>query len=118
MMRLRKRDLQTVYLKKRKVDLDDEATEIITYPYDPIPVQMNVQAASGTVNAQIYGSALSTMKSCKYQGDLINEAHNELDGVCVYVDKNENPDFIIKSIQTYSTHKNIMLERADGNHGS
>jgi hypothetical protein len=116
-MRLRERDLKTVYLKRRKVAHDDEAEEIITYPYDPIELRMNVQAASGTVNAQIYGSKLETMKSCKYQGDEINEGQNELDGVCVYVDKDEEPDFTIKSIQTFSTHKNIMLERND-NRGS
>lgn len=112
-MRLREKDLQTVYLKKRKVELDEEATEIVTYPYDPIELRMNVQAASGTVNAQIYGSKLESMKACKYQGDKINEGQNELDGICVYVGKDEDPDFIIKSINTFSTHKNIMLERND-----
>lgn len=116
-MRLRERDLQIVYLKKRKVTHDEEAEEIITYPFDPIELSMNVQAASGTVNAQIYGRKLETMKACKYQGDTINEAQNELDGVCVYVGKDEEPDFTIKSIQTFSTHKNIMLERND-NRGS
>jgi len=116
-MRLSKRSLKTVYLKKRKVELDDEATEIVSYPEEPIELKMNVQAASGTVNAQIYGSTLAIMKACKYQGNLINEAENELDGICVYVDKAENPDFKIVSIQTFSTHKNIMLERMDA-HGS
>lgn len=116
-MRLRERDLQTVYLKKRKVTHDEEAEEIVIYPFDPIELRMNVQAASGTVNVQIYGSKLETMKACKYQGDTINEAQNELDGVCVYVGKDEEPDFTIKSIQTFSTHKNIMLERND-NRGS
>ena len=112
-MKLRERDMQTVYLKKREVILDEEATEIITYPFEPIELRMNVQAASGTVNAQIYGSKLETMKACKYQGDKINESQNELDGICVYVGKDEEPDFTIKSIQTFSTHKNIMLERND-----
>jgi len=116
-MRLRERDLQTVYLKKRKVTHDEEAEEIITYPFEPIELRMNVQTASGTVNAQIYGSKLETMKACKYQGDKISESQNELDGICVYVGKDEEPDFTIKSIQTFSTHKNIMLERND-NRGS
>lgn len=116
-MRLKERDLQTVYLKKRKVTHDEEAEEIVTYPFDPIEIRMNVQAASGTVNAQIYGSKLETMKACKYQGDKINEGQNELDGICVYVGKDEEPDFTIKSIQTFSAHKNIMLERND-NRGS
>ncbi len=42
-MRLRERDLQTVYLKKRKVTHDEEAEEIITYPFDPIDLRMNVK---------------------------------------------------------------------------
>ncbi|MFS0980221.1 hypothetical protein [Enterococcus casseliflavus] len=116
-MRLRERDLQTVYLKKRKVTHDEEAEEIVTYPFEPIELLMNIQAASGSVNAHIYGSKLETMKACKYQGDKINEGQNELDGICVYVGKDEKPDFTIKSIQTFSTHKNIMLERND-NRGS
>ncbi|MFB8545312.1 hypothetical protein ACFC6K_05070 [Enterococcus casseliflavus] len=116
-MRLLKNDLQTVYLKKRKVTHDEEAEEIVTYPFELIELRMNVQAASGSVNAQIYGSKLETIKACKYQGDKISESQNELDGICVYVGKDEEPDFTIKSIQTFSTHKNIMLERND-NRGS
>lgn len=106
-----------LYFAYRLLYYDEEAEEIITYPFDPIELSMNVQAASGTVNAQIYGSKLETMKACKYQGDKISESQNELDGICVYVGKDEEPDFTIKSIQTFSTHKNIMLERND-NRGS
>lgn len=117
-MRLSKRSLKTVYLKKRKVELDDEATEIVSYPDEPVKIEMTVQAASGTINAQIYGNKLETMKACKYQGDKITEFENELDGICVYVEKEESPDFEIVSIQTFSTHKNIMLGRIDGGRGS
>lgn len=111
-MRLRERDLVTVYLKRTEFDQDDEGNDIIKY-LDPIQVRMNIQSASGTVNAQIYGSKLSSMKSCKYQGDELKEARDENSGVCVYVGKYEQPDYKVVSIQPFSTHINVMLERTD-----
>lgn len=115
-MRLRKRDLTTVYLKRTELSQDDEGNDIIKY-LDPIALEMNVQSASGAVNAQIYGSQLSSMKSCKYQGDELKESRDENSGICVYVDKDEQPDYKIKSIQPFSTHLNVMLER-NGDIGS
>lgn len=112
MMRLRERDLQTVYLKRTQLDQDDEGNDIIKH-LDPVPLRMNVQSASGAVNAQIYGSKLSSMKSCKYQGDELTEGKDENSGVCVYVEPEETPDYKITSIQPFSTHINVMLERND-----
>lgn len=111
-MRLRERDLSTVYLKRTELDQDDEGNDIVKY-LDPIPLKMNVQSANGTVNAQIYGSKLSSMKSCKYQGDELKEGRDENSGVCVYVTKDEQPDYKVVSIQPFSTHLNVMLERND-----
>ncbi|MCH4169411.1 MAG: hypothetical protein LKF42_09160 [Streptococcaceae bacterium] len=113
-MRLRNNDLTTVYL--RRVDAentqDDEGNDIINY-LKAIELKMNVQSASGSVNAQIYGSKLSSMKSCKYQGNELKEGRDENCGVCVYVSKDSTPDYKISSIQTFSTHINVMLERND-----
>lgn len=114
-MRLRERDLVTVYLKRTEFDQDDEGNDITKY-LDPVALRMNVQSASGTVNAQIYGSKLSSMKSCKYQGTELKEGRDENSGVCVYVDKGSEPDYKIKSIQPFSTHLNVMLEMND-DHG-
>lgn len=114
-MRLRERDLTTVYLKRIELEQDDEGNDITKY-LDPIPVRMNVQSASGAVNAQIYGSRLSSMKSCKYQGNELKEGRDENSGVCVYVGKDEQPDYKVVSIQPFSTHVNVMLERND-DHG-
>lgn len=111
-MRLRKRDLTTVYLKRTELTQDDEGNDQVKY-LDPIQLFMNVQSASGSVNAQIYGSQISSMKSCKYQGSELKEARDENSGVCVYVDQDEQPDYKIKSIQPFSTHINVMLERND-----
>lgn len=111
-MRLRERDLTTVYIKRVEFDQDDEGNDITKY-LDPVPLRLNIQSASGTVNAQIYGSKLSSMKSCKYQGDELKEARDENSGVCVYVGKYEQPDYKVVSIQPFSTHINVMLERTD-----
>ena len=115
-MRLMERNLTKVYLKRTELTQDDEGNDIIKY-LDPIALEMNVQSASGAVNAQIYGSQLSSMKSCKYQGNDLKEGRDENSGICVYVDKDEQPDYKIKSIQPYSTHLNVMLER-NGDIGS
>lgn len=111
-MRLKVSDLQTVHLKKRTNAEDDEGNLVTGYG-EPIPLKMNVQQASGTINAQLYGLKLIYMLSCKYQGDKILQGVNENDGVCVYVDEYSEPDYVIKTIENYSTHKNIMLERID-----
>lgn len=111
-MRLMKRDLITVYLRRATITQDEEFNDVIAWE-SPIALEVNVQSASGAVNATIYGSKLSSMKSCKYQGDELKEGRDENSGICVYVDKDSDPDYKIKSIQPYSTHINVMLERND-----
>lgn len=111
-MKLMKRDLITVYLRRATITQDEEFNDVIAWE-SPIALEMNVQSASGAVNATIYGSKLSSMKSCKYQGDELKEGRDENSGVCLYVDKDSDPDYKIKSIQPYSTHINVMLERND-----
>lgn len=111
-MRLKKNDLVTVYFRERTVTQDDESNETISWG-ESVALEMNVQSASGAVNATIYGSKLSSMKSCKYQGDKLKEGRDEGNGICLFVDKDEDPDYRIKTIQPFSTHLNIMLERND-----
>ncbi|MFP7371746.1 hypothetical protein [Lactococcus lactis] len=111
-MRLMKRDLITVYLRRATITQDEEFNDVIAWE-SPVALEMNVQSASGAVNATIYGSKLSSMKSCKYQGDELKEGRDENSGVCLYVNKDSDPDYKIKSIQPYSTHINVMLERND-----
>lgn len=111
-MRLMKRDLITVYLRRATITQDEEFNDVIAWE-SPIALEMNVQSASGAVNATIYGSRLSSMKSCKYQGNELKEGRDENSGICLYVDKDSDPDYKIKSIQPCSTHINVMLERND-----
>lgn len=112
-MRLRERDLKTVYLKKRLVDQDDENNDIVSYAAEAIKLNMTVQSAGGQVAAAIYGERLPYIKSCKYQGNELKPKRNENDGICLYVDSKEEPDFYIKSIQPFSTHLNVTLEMRD-----
>ncbi|MER2110050.1 MAG: hypothetical protein ABS889_03850 [Desemzia incerta] len=146
-MRLRARDLVTVYLKRFKVIEDDEGNSREGFEPIAIPIKMNVQSASGILNATIYGQRLAYIKDCKYQGKI---ELNEKDGICLYTQKmlfpltleeieeygyslvgygkigyselNEQiispemrPDYRIISIQPYSTHLNIKLEKIDAN---
>lgn len=111
-MRLMKRDLTTVYLRRATITQDEEFNDVIEWK-SPIALEMNVQSASGAINATIYGSKLSSMKSCKYQGDELKEGRDENSGICLYVDKDSDPDYKIKSIQPFSKHINVMLERND-----
>ncbi|GAB7170384.1 hypothetical protein [Lactiplantibacillus plantarum] len=117
-MRLRLTDLTTVYLRQRQAGKDDEGNVITAGWSTPIAVRMNIQAAGGAVNAQLWGKELKYIKSGKYQGDDINEGQQENWGVCVNVDKDDEPDYVINSIQTFSTHKNITLEQCNRDDGS
>ena len=110
-MRLREKDLTTVYLKKRAVVRDEEGEKTEVYSLEGVPLRMNVQSAGGSVAAQIYGDRLPYIKSCKYQGSLLNPLKNEKDGICLGVPPDEKPDYFIRSIQPYSTHLNVTLER-------
>lgn len=117
-MRLRLTDLTTVYLRQKQTGKDDEGNVITAGWSTPIAVKMNIQAAGGAVNAQLWGKELKYIKSGKYQGDDINEGQQENWGVCVNVDKDDEPDYVINSIQTFSTHKNITLEQCNRDDGS
>lgn len=117
-MRLRTRDLQTAYLKKRIATSDDEGNDVVTYSEESKELQMNVQSAGGQVMAQIYGESLPYIKACKYQGDLLKAGENELDGVCVEVSADDEPDYEIVVIQPFSTHLNITLKKRGVSDGS
>lgn len=110
-MRLKTADLTTIYLREPINGQDDEGNIIKNGWGDPITIKMNVQSAGGTVNAQIWGKDLKYIKSCKYQGNLINEGQQENWGICLHVAKDAEPDYLINSIQTFSDHKNITLEK-------
>lgn len=108
-MRLKESDLTTVYLKEPLNTQDDEGYNVKSWS-DPKEIRMNVQSAGGAVNTQLYGKDIKYIKACKYQGTELSESHGEGFGICLYVDKSEDPDYKITAIQEFSTHKNITLE--------
>ena len=110
-MRLRKRDLSTVYLKERLTGQDDEGNFQEGFSDESTEIQMNIQSAGGQVMASVYGQSLPYIKSCKYQGDKIKEGKNEKDGICLYVSKDKGPDYEIVAIQTFSAHCNVTLKK-------
>lgn len=107
-MRLRERDLTSVYLKRWEEIEDDEGNSIKGYSKVPVKLKMNVQSAGGQTAATIYGSELPYVKACKYQGDIVIQ---EKDGICLYVDQTKKPDYEVISIQPFSTHLNVTLKR-------
>ncbi|MDM5043903.1 hypothetical protein P3T66_06580 [Latilactobacillus sakei] len=109
-MRLKRSDLVAVFLRKRIVGHDDELNEIITYD-DGQKLMMNVQPASGQVAAELYGERLRYFANAKYVGNAIKENRNELDGICLNVASEDDPDYRIVAINTYSNHLNMTLER-------
>lgn len=110
-MRLRQRDLQTVYLKRRITIRDEEGNKETAYSDVPIELKMTVQSAGGVVSAQIYGERLPYIKTCKYQGDEIRAGENEKDGICLEVNSDDEPDYEITAIQPFSEHVNVTLEK-------
>ena len=110
-MKLRRKGLMTVHLKKHGTFTDEYKETYTGYSQESEPLKMNVQPAGGSLNAQIYGEKLAYMKAGKYQGSDLVEGQNEKDGLCIYVDPEEEPDYKIISIQTFSDHINLMLER-------
>lgn len=109
-MRLKRSDLVAVFLRKRIIGHDDELNEIITYG-DGQKLIMNVQPASGQVAAELYGERLRYFANAKYVGNAIKENRNELDGICLNVPPDDDPDYRIVAINTYSNHLNMTLER-------
>ncbi|KAJ76037.1 prophage protein [Enterococcus faecalis AZ19] len=103
--------MSIVYLRKRKVVPDEEGNDLVSYKEEAKSLKMNVQSAGGQVAAAIYGEQLPYIKSCKYQGDQLKPYENEKDGICLYVGPTEDPDYIIESIQPFSTHLNIILKK-------
>ncbi|MGL9969429.1 hypothetical protein [Enterococcus sp. DIV1420a] len=110
-MKLSQKNLKKIYLKEVLFTQNSTGKEMTIYSDKPTEIEMNIQPATGTVLAQIYGNKLNTVKSCKYQGNKINEGEHELWGVCLNVSKNEQPDYKIVAITTFSSHKNILIER-------
>lgn len=113
-MRLARRSLKTLMLRKRVVGKDDEGSTVHSWA-DAIAIKATVQPAGGSINAAIYGKELSYMKSLMYQGDEITEGRSENGGICLDVVADDDPDYVITSIATYSDHLNVLIKKVNHN---
>jgi hypothetical protein len=103
---MRIKNKKTYYLKRKTVIEDDEGGKYPGYS-ESIEIQANIYPASGKLQAEIYGEKLNYILNMLYDGQ---ENLNEGDGMCVYVPKDNEPDYKVISIKRYS-HLAIELEK-------
>lgn len=104
---MRIKNKKTYYLKKKTIIEDNEGGRYPGYSEESIKVQANIYPASGKLQAEIYGERLNYILNMLYDGQ---ESINEGDGICVYVSKDNEPDYKVISIKKYS-HLFIELEK-------
>ena len=97
-MRLRQRDLKTVFIKRRISMQDPDGTSYEDYEETSMPIQASVQPAGGKLMAEMYGERLAYMKTMRYEGQ---EAISEGDGVCINVEPADPPDYKVVAIQPW-----------------
>lgn len=104
---MRIKNKRTYYLKKKTIIEDNEGGRYPGYSEESTEIQANIYPASGKLQAEIYGERLNYILNMLYDGP---EAINEGDGICVYVYKDNEPDYKVISIKRYS-HIFIELEK-------
>lgn len=104
---MRIKNKKTYYLKKKIVIEDDEGGKYPGYSEESIEIQANIYSASGKLQAEIYGERLNYILNMLYDEDT---EIVEGDGICVYVSKDNEPDYKVISIKRYS-HLFIELEK-------
>ena len=105
-MRLRQSRLETYYHRKRMVKKDREGS---TYEEYSAASSFSGESwpASGKVQAQQYGQRLGYIRNVKIDGgyaikpDENGRLHYILDGICLFVSENTEPDYRIVAIKPY-----------------
>jgi len=103
---MRIKNKKIYYLKKKTVIEDNEGGKYPGYS-EAVEINANISPASGKLQAEIYGERLNYILNMLYDG---SENINEGDGICVYVSKDNEPDYKVISIKRYS-HLFIELEK-------
>lgn len=93
---MRKSSLKTYYLKKREALKNNEGSSYEKYG-DPLPFGADISPANGRVQAEMYGQRLAYMLNMVCGIIPICEG----DGICVYVDSKDPPDYRVISIRRY-----------------
>ena len=101
-MRLRQSRLETYYHRKRMVKKDKEGS---TYEEYSAASSFSGESwpASGKVQAQQYGQRLGYIRNVKIDGGYAINGIDlmELDGICLFVGENTEPDYRIVAIKSY-----------------
>lgn len=119
--RMRRDRMQTMYVKSRAVEKDNEGGTFETYPGEAVKIKGEQWPASGKVQAQMYGERLAYIRNVKIVGkyqQIVTDGKigyqfadgtivYELDGICIDVPGTEDPDYKIISIKP---HKPLFLE--------
>lgn len=95
------------HLKRRTVTKTNEGSPVETWG-EPIGIDATIWAASGQIQASMYGEHLAYIKNMEYEGPEVIKEH---DGICVDVSPDEEPDYIVKSVNTDYSPKLFTLER-------
>lgn len=98
---------QMYHLKRRTVTKTNEGSPVETWG-EPVDIDATIWSASGQIQASMYGEHLSYIKNMEYEGPEVIKEH---DGICVYVSPDEEPDYIVKSVNTDYSPKLFTLER-------
>lgn len=107
-MRLRQRDLKPYTIKKYGKFKEPDGTTYTGYKKEGKTAKANIQPAGGKMLSEIYGLRLAYMLTmyCQKGTEL-----SENDGICVYVDGNQDPDYKIVAIRPWNTHIVADLEK-------
>lgn len=114
--------IQTINLKNKSVAKDSEGVPVISWG-SATQIKAEVWPAGGQLQAQTYGDRVNNMMNVKVQGafSIVPEDNHlsfvfndftlrEGDGLCIYTDGTEDPDYRIISITPYHPLK-MEVER-------
>lgn len=95
------------YLKRKCLIKDGEGGKYPGYEDRGIEIQANIYPAGGKLQVELYGEKINYMMNMLYDG---TESIQEGDGICVYVEPTEPPDYRVGPIKYYS-HLSIELTK-------
>lgn len=107
-MRLRQRDLKEYQYKAYGKFKEPDGTKYTGYDSVGKKIKAKIHPAGGKMLSEIYGLRLAYMLSLYCENDM---RLKENDGICVYVDESNNPDYKIVAIRRYNTHIVADLEK-------
>ncbi len=93
--------MKDYYLRKQINKKNNEGSSYLGYD-EPFCFQAEIWPASGKIQAEVYGQRLNYILNmlCEDIKDIA-----EGDGVCVYVDQRDTPDYKIISIKKYDDNR-------------